>query len=143
MRQRWLGFSLVEIVVVLLILSVLLMIALPAYREQVLSSHRALARAELRKVAVRQELYFIEQRQYAASLVELGLPAGGYAIDARGAIRPRLESGIIYLVQLATTGDSFTLQAAPVGKDPRCGTLSLDGLGRTAATGPGGERLCW
>jgi type IV pilus assembly protein PilE len=129
--------------VVLLIVSVLLMIALPAYREQVLSSHRALARTELRKVAVRQELYFIEQRQYAASLGELGLPAGGYAIDARGAIRPGLESGSIYRVHLATTDDSYSLQAEPIGKDARCGTLSLDGLGRTAATGSGGTRLCW
>lgn len=143
MRPRWSGFSLVEMMAVLLIVSVLLLIALPAYREQVLGSHRALGRTELRKIAVRQELYFIEQGRYANSLAELGLPPDGYAIDARGEIRSRSESGNIYAVQLATGGGSFTLQASPLGDDPRCGILSLDALGKTAASGAGGVQSCW
>lgn len=67
------GFSLIELMMVIAIIGILASIALPAYKEHVIKSNRAVAEQFLMDVAQRQEQYLLDNRQYAANLAALNL----------------------------------------------------------------------
>jgi type IV pilus assembly protein PilE len=142
------GFSLIELMIVIVIVAVLAGVALPAYQEQVLKTKRGRGKAELLEVMARQEQYFVNNKIYAGSLIDLGYPgtAAAYAIDIDGNDDAVTAVDRIYLIQLSTTPPTFTLQAAPqLGqvKDTRCGTLQVTSTGAKSATGSGGADECW
>ena len=70
------GFSLVELMIVIVIVAVLMGVALPAYRVQVIRGHRAAAKAEILEIAVRQEQYLLANRSYTddESKISYSLP---------------------------------------------------------------------
>ena len=59
------GFTLVELMVVVAIVSVLAMLAVVGYRRVILSSHVSEATGMVQNIRVAQEEYFSETRQYA------------------------------------------------------------------------------
>lgn len=59
------GFTLIELVVVILIIGVLAAIAIPSYREYVIRGHRRAAQAAMMEIATRQQQYFVANRTYA------------------------------------------------------------------------------
>ena len=69
------GFTLAELMIVVVIVSVLMAIALPAYRDQVIRSHRATAKSELLEIANRQEQFLLANRAYAGALSDLSYAA--------------------------------------------------------------------
>ena len=142
--KRWTrGFTLVEMMIVLVILSLLLMISLPRYREQVQRTYRSLAKAELQKIILRQEQFFTEARAYAGTLGELGYPGDSYVLGKDGNVWEGSVPGGIYRLSMAPLGASYRVQAAPLQADTRCGNLSLDGRGTRQASGPDGVSGCW
>ena len=142
--KRWTrGFTLVEMMIVLVILSLLLMISLPRYREQVQRTYRSLAKAELQKIILRQEQFFTEARAYAGTLGELGYPGDSYVLGKDGNVWEGSVPGGIYRLSMAPLGASYRVHATPLQADSRCGNLSLDGLGTRQASGPDGVSGCW
>jgi type IV pilus assembly protein PilE len=107
------GFTLIELMIVIVIVAILLTIALPSYQQQVRKTRRSLARAELMEVMARQEQFFLDHRHYAGVLTDLGYPASPYAIDADSNNQPATTSGRIYLIDITTLSKSFTLFAIP------------------------------
>ena len=140
------GFTLVEMVIVVLIVAILLTLMLPSYQRQLMHTRRSLAAAALRETMMRQEQYFLEHKRFAAALTDLGYPAHPYAIDPQGnAVTDQVDDRI-YLIGLATRDNAYELFAMPqLGQaaDRLCGTLSLDSAGRKSATGKGALRDCW
>jgi type IV pilus assembly protein PilE len=67
--------------IVIVIAGILFFVALPAYQNSVLKSNRAAGRGVLLDVASRQEQYFINNKQYADALPDLGYPATYYVIN--------------------------------------------------------------
>lgn len=65
------GFTLVEILITLLIISILSTITFPTYRDAVLKSRRSEAKAELLNLAQRQAKWRVMHQSYA-TLEELG-----------------------------------------------------------------------
>jgi type IV pilus assembly protein PilE len=137
------GFSMIEIMIVMVMVSLLMLVAVPQYLEQVRATHRVLARAELQKVALRQEQFYIEQRSYARELGELGFPGERYVLARDGKVLPLPGGGGLYLVSMNSSGGAYRVSASPLRADPRCGELSLDWRGVRAAGGPGGLDACW
>lgn len=142
------GFSLIELMIVVVIVSILIGVALPAYQEQILKTKRGVARAELQTLLARQEQFFVNNRQYASTLVSLGF-TNPYAIDADGEPVATTSGSRTYTVSITnvtgTPPTAFTLQAAPQlgqAKD-RCGTLSITSTGVKAKTGAGFDAECW
>jgi type IV pilus assembly protein PilE len=138
------GFSLLELVAVLAIMVSLLLVALPAYRQQSTDARRALARLELHQVALRQEQHFMDFRRYADDLRQLGFPDNPYTVDTRGNRGLAGAAGAIYRIELAPLAGSFRVRAVPrgaQGADRSCGSLSLSGLGERVASG--GADACW
>ena len=137
------GFTLIEMMIVSVIVSILMLVSLPGYREQVRKSHRAMAKAELHKLVLRQEQFFIERRRYANNLGELGLPGDVCILGKDGSIRDLAYNAGIYRLSMLALQNSYSVQAQPMQKDTRCGQLSLSGLGVRAASGKDGVGGCW
>ena len=73
---RQLGFTLIELMIVVAIIAILAGIAYPSYMDQVRKGNRAKAQAFLMDVAQRQQSYLMVHRQYAQSLQQLGFDNG-------------------------------------------------------------------
>ncbi len=107
LRQR--GLTLIEIVIVLAIVGVLITIALPGYRQQVLTTNRVIATAELRKLVAMQEQFRQSYRRYATDLAELGLGAAHYGLDRQGNRITVSDRSGVYLVGLNVDGGQTTV----------------------------------
>jgi len=140
------GFTLIEVMMVVVITALLLLIALPAYQQQLQKTRRSLARAELMEVLARQEQYFLNHRQYAPVLTDLGYPASPYAIDASGNDLAATAANRIYLIDLASLPSGFAMYAIPQlaqSGDRGCATLGLTSIGLKTASGKGFTEDCW
>ena len=72
------GFTLVELMVTVAIVSILLSIAVPSYSLYMKQSRRSEAESALMDIAQREQTYLLDQRAYAGSLAALG----NYALPA-------------------------------------------------------------
>ncbi len=140
------GFTLIELAVVVCIVAVLLMLALPAYQRQLWETRRYLGGAALLQVMVRQEQYFLENRRFAETLTELAYPEHPYAINSQGSAVSAQAQNRIYLIELSTRANAYTLSATPQldqAGDDQCGTLRLSSIGVKQASGEGTDQTCW
>lgn len=143
-RQR--GFSLLELMLVLVILGVLLCIALPAYQQVVVRAHRFVGKAALMEVMARQERYLLNHKRYGSNLAELGFGDEyfvGSSVNAVSAVEA------VYKLELAITeGDFSGARAVPLNgqrQDSQCGILTLDRWGVRGVLGRYSEQpgRCW
>jgi type IV pilus assembly protein PilE len=122
---RLAGFSLVELLVVLVIMGVLSAVALPAYTRYVQRGHRTEAMAALLESQHFMERYYSANGQYLspANAVPL-LPQRLQGIPSQGTVRYQLS------VREATL-NSYVLQAVPEGSmaGDVCGSLTINQAG--------------
>jgi type IV pilus assembly protein PilE len=143
-RRR--GFTLLEILVVVAIVSLLMVLLVPSYQVQLHAMRRALACAALQEAMLRQEQFFLENKRYAERLIELDYPGHPYAIDREGSPVSDHAQDRTYLIELVTDGHSYMLSATPQlsqSADRACGTLSLDSAGTKRVSGDRAVRECW
>lgn len=132
--------------VALLILAILLVFTLPPYQRQVLGARRALGRAALLEVVARQEVFFLDHKRYASSLVELRYPTSPGAIDTKGRKVSGQSPGRVYKVDLIAQPGAYVVYARPQLAqlaDTFCDTLSLTSTGIKGVTGSGSVAECW
>jgi type IV pilus assembly protein PilE len=119
MKKRQSGFSLLELMIVLVIVGILASIAIPSYRDSIRKSNRRAAQAVLMDIANRERQYFIANRAYADETeLNYALPAevaGKYTFT----ITP----------DNADTPPSFVIDFTAVGSQVADGDLSLDSEG--------------
>ncbi len=129
------GFSLLEIVIVLAILSLLAAITYPSYTQYRFKTQRTDGQTALHTLALQMERYFTENNTYNnATFQKLGLS----------------DKSPQNLYQLKITpnnnGNGYQLDAMPIGSqaaDQQCGTLSLDQKGKKMISGTGKIQDCW
>ena len=73
------GFTLIELMVVIIIVAVLVGVALPAYQNQTIRVNRAAAKAEMLKIADLQKQFLLANRSFADKAT---LEANGFALSA-------------------------------------------------------------
>ena len=136
------GFTLVEVIIVVVIVGILMAFALPGYQESMRKGRRADAKAGLMDAANRQERFMLDRSTYTADMRQLGFDAdpmvseeGHYTID----IDPN-DPGC----PIATC---YRLKATPVAggaqaEDTKCTTFTVDSTGAKTATGSAAAE-CW
>jgi len=145
-KQRCTGFTLIELMIVVVIVAILASVAYPSYREHVLKSKRAVAKQALYTIAARQEQYFMDNKTYANSLATLGY--GDTSIDPDANYIATTDSRRIYTLSIsASTTTTFTAQAVPQldqTHDAKCMTLTLNETGkRNIVGGSLDANQCW
>lgn len=142
--KRHSGFTLIELIITIAVIAVLLAVGIPNYQDYIVRSNRAVGKAELMEVAARQEHYFLNNKQYADDLTNLGYPANPYFIDREGTAMAAAGNGTIYQISIAASDNlSFTLALTRQGfqlKDTDCGDFGLDEAGSRTPVNPAS---CW
>jgi type IV pilus assembly protein PilE len=147
------GFTLIELMIVVVIVSVLASIAIPSYQQYIVDARRSMAQQEMLVVASRQEQFMQDNKTYASELALLGYGASAIGFDAGGQRVLGTDASAQYVVQTAalTTSASgviteYTVVATPKGtqlkRDAACGTLQLDTSGEKSASGTDADD-CW
>ena len=139
------AFTLIELMVVVAIVAILLILCLPSYQNYVHTTKRVLARTAVLEVMVRQEQFFLDNKHYADTLLDLGFAASPYAIDAHGEPVSVSSAHRVYLIDLRASGGEYALSAIPQLSQvaDRCGTLSIGSSGIKSVEGAGTAAECW
>lgn len=121
------GFTLIELMIVLVIVAILVGVALPAYQNQVIRGNRAAAQAVMLDIANRQQQRFLSDRSYAD---KAALTASGFALDAD------VARNYTYSITLgAGAVPSYVVTFTATGRQAKDGNLTLNeqGVGAPAA----------
>ena len=144
-RNRTRGFTLLEVMIVVVIVGVLAAIALPAYQSQVRKSNRSAAQQFMQDVALREQQIMMDQRGYVP--VTDTSYFGNKPSDSNsgvGLAAPSSTTGKYTFVVTrdnTTTPPSYTITATAVGsqdKDASLNKMSLDHLGQRKTYTSGG-----
>ena len=137
------GFSLIELMMVLVIVGILTSIAYPSYQDYVARARRTDGKTLLMDVAARQERYFADHNSYSTDVTDLGYTA---ANSKEGFYTATVAAGAMDGSGDITT--AYTITAAPVAAawggsgDTKCGDLILDSRGGQG-TSAGTNDVCW
>jgi type IV pilus assembly protein PilE len=141
--KRNLGFTLVELMIVVGVIGVLAAIAIPQYDSYVRKSKRADAKVALSSLAQMQESFFANNNRYTSKLGTGGLNCQKKGICNADELTTSPEKDKNYTLSITATANSYTVTAtansASQKKDDRCLTFSIDSRGQKTATNPD----CW
>jgi len=130
--KHQLGFTLIELMVVVAIIGILASIAYPSYVDYVRRAKRVDAQAIMMENAQFLERYFTTNGKYSlATLPKTQSPENGTAD---------------YNITTPTLTDTtYVIQAAPTGTftDSLCGTLTVSHTGVRTESGTGSLADCW
>ncbi|WP_185235505.1 type IV pilin protein [Teredinibacter franksiae] len=131
------GFNLIELMIVVAVVGILSAIAIPAYRDSALKSHRAEGLELLLQVAQNQEVLYSQTNAYSTNAVPFA-PVAATTTSEHG----------YYVVSVAQgacgNASCFIATATAQGSqtdDDECLTITIDSLGGRGSTPLGGE--CW
>jgi type IV pilus assembly protein PilE len=130
------GFTLLELMIVVIVVAILAAIAIPSYRQYVLRAHRTDAQRQLIDAAARQERYFYSNNAYASALSDLGMsstvPAGATGQD------------VTYTLSVASASSTdYLFKATPVNgqTQDKCGWFELSRAGERSSQHS--DTHCW
>ena len=138
--RRARGFTLIELMVVVAVMALLLAIAIPAYRDSVRKSRRAVAQTCLLEYSQYMERFYTTNLKYhetrATPAVAVTLPAA-CTHDIRDFYTLGFDSA------KPVTATTYNLTAVPQGDQSQdaCGTLKIDNTGKREQTGTATD--CW
>jgi len=140
------GITLIELMVVVAIVAILSAFAYPSYERYVVKTKRTVAQNALLQIADRQQQFFMDNKQFAADLNNLGFGANPYVVGDDGAPTTAGDTQAVYSVSLSNvTATTWTATAAPLhgqlSRDSYCGSLSITQAGTKGKTGASDN--CW
>jgi len=132
------GFTLIELMIVVVIIAILAGIAYPAYQKQVLQSRRSDAKAALQQLAAREEQFYMDNKTYTTVLTQMAYTATPTVTTADGYYTIR----VVAATATCPITTCYLLQAAPTAKGGQnsdaCGNLTLSSTGVRSPTSG-----CW
>jgi type IV pilus assembly protein PilE len=126
-EKRSTGFTLIELMSVVVIIAVLTMVAYPAYQSFTVKANRAEAKSYLMDVAQKEHLYFNDTRTYAEE-DELNSPPPE---------RVAKNYAVLFEISTIDPPPTFTITATPKSNTPQegDGDLSIDNTGEKLHAG--------
>jgi type IV pilus assembly protein PilE len=129
-NSRRSGFTLLEVMIVVAIVTILAAIAYPSYQEHLKKGRRAAAQSYLMDLAQRQQQYLLDARAYAPDAATLSAPTPNdvapyytIAIDNTSAMDTTCA------VDGAAPAPKFTVTATAIGAQVSDGDLKIDNRG--------------
>ena len=121
------GFTMVELVIAIAILSIIVAIAVPAYTGQIIRSNRTEAIDEILRQASFQQSEFTRNNQFSV-VANYNTDSGLYQISTA----------------LGPGAQTYAITATPLGNQlaDGCGVLALTNIGGRTAAG-GDDQDCW
>ncbi len=136
------GFTLVELMIVVVIVGILAAVAIPSYQDSIRKSRRGDAQAALQQFRQAMERHYTKRYTYAGA----GAGGGDTGAPTVFATQSPVEGGTAHynLTITAADNNTFTLTATPVGgqANDQCGTLTLTNTGVRGSGGAAGVK-CW
>ncbi len=133
-RRVGAGYTLIELMIVLVVIAILAAVAVPAYQSQAFRARRSDGKDLLLRVALAEERHYTSFHRYADTLADLGLGSGD---SERG----------YYTISVATarSAQAYILSAMPQGVQAgdACAALTLDHTGVKGESGGTGNGDCW
>lgn len=133
-RHSIVGFTLIELMIVVAVVAILAAIAYPSYQDQIRKSRRGQAKADLAEYAQQAERWHTVNNSY----LNFALPRNQSPREAGSIAR--------YNLALSTqTANTFVITATAVNgqQQDRCGNLSLSQAGVKTETGSATLAECW
>jgi type IV pilus assembly protein PilE len=116
-RRMQHGFTLTELMITVVIVSILLSMAVPSYRQYVIRSKRTAAQSVMMDIANREQQFLLANRAYADKAT---LEANGYVVPAEVS-----ESYAWNVVPGTGASPSFTITFTATGGQTTDGALTL------------------
>ncbi len=145
------GFTLVELMSVVLIIAILTIIAVPSYTNHVRKSRRIEAKSILLDIASREERYIATNGIYSSTATDLGFSgtwpqtvgSGYYTVAA-----PTVTAASLSSSTAAATPAKFSFTATATGtqtKDTQCASFTIDQSGLQTSADSNGTATtgCW
>jgi len=128
--KKVLGFTLVELMVVIAVAALLVSLAIPSYHSSVRKGRRGAAQAELIQFAGVAERIYTQNLSYAA---------------APTPDDPDVDDYYTITVAIAEDGTSWTATATPtdIQSSDKCGTMTLTNSGARTNSGDEGDCPTW
>ena len=140
------GFSLIELLIVLTIISVISAMGYPSFRDYLIRAHRIDGQSALIELACRMETYHMQNKTYQTATIGTGTKTD--------VLSSYVTKQGWYRLSINHANDTrYLLQATPINtqamNDTLCQSLTLDSFGvQGTAAGPAGEPTsssehCW
>lgn len=134
------GFTLMEVMIVVVIVGILASVGFPAYKAYVDRAKRTEGKAFLMDIAARQERYFMDNNTYAADATDLGYSDSTPLSDEKHyKLEDPIDEGDTGSI---TTSYKLTIKTQAPFYDDVCGEdLTLDSKGTQGSST--GDAVCW
>jgi type IV pilus assembly protein PilE len=142
-RSRALGFTLIEVMIVVAVVAILAAIAYPSYQQSVTKTRRTAAQACMIEMAQFMERFYTTNLRYDQTT------AGVAVALANPTCRGEMVNFYAFGFPAASppTQSTYTIEAIPQGGqaavDAGCGTLTLNQAGTKGRSGTAALNLCW
>ena len=121
------GFTLIELMIVVVIIGILAAIAMPSYQQFIIRGKRSAAQARMMDIAILEQQYLLANRSYANKTT---LEANGYALPSE------VSASYSYDVTIgAGTLPSYTITFTATGSQQSDGAISLTSQGAKSPSG--------
>ena len=145
-KDRQQGFTLLELMIVVAIVSMIAAFAYPSYMQYVVNTKRTAASSSLLQISDRQQQFFMDNKRYADDLTDLGFAANPLVLSDVGEPVAAGDGDAVYSVSLSNiAATTFTITAAPLhgqlSRDTDCGSLTLTQAGARGNSAGGDD--CW